>query len=255
MTICKHPGCDSPTAARGYCMRHYKQARAGTLRITPEVGSPDGYGHYGILDETSEGMLCHECGGRYQSLGSHVYRTHGIRAVDYKDTHGIPRGIPLITTDLHERQSAHAHTRLGTQGWRAFEEARDPTAASHARTIDSYATAGSTTQERREKSIANLAKATRRGRRPRACAVCGTDITQMRRGVKCCSPLCRAISKYEARHSDWAKAACEARARGASDYELAKRYHTSTAAVRAAIDAHERWVANRAELDARLHGG
>ena len=80
------------------------------------------------------------------------------------------------------------------------------------------------------------------------------DITQMRKGVKCCSPLCRAISKYEARHADWAKAACEARARGASDYELAKRYHTSTAAVRAAIDAHERWVANRAKPDAGLHG-
>ena len=93
-----------------------------------------------------------------------------------------------------------------------------------------------------------------RARKPRACAVCGTDITQMCKGVKCCSPLCRAISKYESRHADWAKVACEARALGASYYELAKRYHTSTAAVRATIVAHERWVANRAELDARLHG-
>ena len=56
MSICKHPGCDSPTAARGYCIRHYKQERAGTLRITPEVGSIDGYGQYGILDEDDEAL-------------------------------------------------------------------------------------------------------------------------------------------------------------------------------------------------------
>ena len=58
----------------------------------------------------------------------------------------------------------------------------------------------------------------------------------------------------QARDKELANEACEARARGASDYELAKRYHTSTAAVRAAIDANERWVANRAELEKRKRG-
>ncbi len=48
------------------------------------VGERDGYGRYGMLDETSDGLLCHECGQRFTHLGLHVYRRHGMTAAAYR---------------------------------------------------------------------------------------------------------------------------------------------------------------------------
>lgn len=249
MSICKHPGCSQSAVARGYCMRHYKQARASTLRVTPAVGSIDGYGLYGVLDEDEEGLLCHECGGRYRSLGSHVAIGHGMSATDYKDRHGLPRGTALITRALRETHSQHARDRLDGEGWRALEDARDPTMASHSRDRGAFMTAGvlgkaGTARENLKKSPGRVAV-------PRTCAVCGTAFTG-RKGSVYCSDLCSRIGKYEKSAADWAPVAWAAHERGESDLQIAKAMGLISQQVKNAIAARRRWLDNRAVLAQRL---
>ena len=37
-----------------------------------ELGDADGHGRYGMLDETSDGLVCHECGRAFPNLGLHT---------------------------------------------------------------------------------------------------------------------------------------------------------------------------------------
>lgn len=62
-----------------------------------QVGDRDGFGRYGELDETDEGLLCHKCGGRFTHLGVHVYKAHGLTAAAYRQAHGLSRR-GLVTT-------------------------------------------------------------------------------------------------------------------------------------------------------------
>ena len=50
------------------------------------VGDRDGFGGFGIVDETPDGLLCHECGRRFIHLGPHVYKAHGVTADEYLST-------------------------------------------------------------------------------------------------------------------------------------------------------------------------
>ncbi len=45
-----------------------------------DVGAPDGYGRFAVIDEQTDGLLCHECGRTFTHLGLHVYKAHGISA-------------------------------------------------------------------------------------------------------------------------------------------------------------------------------
>ncbi|KGF17352.1 MucR family transcriptional regulator [Corynebacterium freneyi] len=137
MTTCRAPGCDRDAVARGLCMMHYKRERAGRDLTEPAVGSPSGHGRYGILDVDGDRVLCHECGGWYRSVGAHVPRSHDMTAREYKITHGLPLGTPLVAPDLSELHSRNAVGRVGGAGWARLEARRDPTAASHARDEES----------------------------------------------------------------------------------------------------------------------
>lgn len=45
-------------------------ARHATARLcSVQVGERDGYGRFGVLMETSQGLLCHECGLSFVHLG------------------------------------------------------------------------------------------------------------------------------------------------------------------------------------------
>ena len=44
-----------------------------------ELGDADGHGRYGMLDETSDGLVCHECGRAFPNLGLHAWRGHGMQ--------------------------------------------------------------------------------------------------------------------------------------------------------------------------------
>jgi hypothetical protein len=62
------------------------------------VGEPDGAGVLRVLDETEDGLLCHECGRRFVHLGLHAWRRHGVSADDYRVAHGLARTRGLVTT-------------------------------------------------------------------------------------------------------------------------------------------------------------
>ena len=52
----------------GWRDTHTAVLHAGTMN----VGDPDGYGEFGVLDEDAGGLLCHECGRRFSHLGLHA---------------------------------------------------------------------------------------------------------------------------------------------------------------------------------------
>lgn len=119
-------------------MMHYKRDRAGRDLSEPEVGSPSGHGRYGVLDVDGGRVLCHECGGWYRSVGSHVARSHGLTAREYKIRHGLPLGTALVAPDLSELHSRNATGRVGGAGWARLEEKRNPAAASAARDEEAF---------------------------------------------------------------------------------------------------------------------
>lgn len=54
-----------------------------------QVGDPDCFGRYGAVDEDAMGLLCHECGERFDHLGLHAYKAHGMTAAVYRKGPGL----------------------------------------------------------------------------------------------------------------------------------------------------------------------
>jgi len=93
------------------------------------IGSPDGVGWYGVLTETPAGLLCHECGWEGTHLGLHAYKSHGLRAIDYKRRHGLRLSQGLIVAAVRQRMS-----QIRTENPNPYlAAARDPAAATAAR--------------------------------------------------------------------------------------------------------------------------
>lgn len=131
--------------------RHRRQQSAGTspiLRVAPalgatllhpvpvDVGDLDGHGHYGVLDDDGESLLCHECGSRFIHLGLHAWRGHGITAAEYRQRHGLSRRRGLVAGDVLEtiRQNAQRTFADKTK----FVDSRDPAAATAARLAQGF---------------------------------------------------------------------------------------------------------------------
>lgn len=93
------------------------------------IGSPDGFGWYGILTETPAGLLCAECGWEGTHLGLHAYKAHGLPAVRYKRLHGLRLSQGLIVAEVKHRMS-----QIRTENPNPYlAAARDPAAATAAR--------------------------------------------------------------------------------------------------------------------------
>jgi hypothetical protein len=97
------------------------------------LGDPDGYGRYGVLEEQPGGLVCHECGRTFPSLGLHAYRGHGMTAAQYRERHGLQRTAGLITAELRARIQDNARAQMASSAGQAFIEARDPQRAQAAR--------------------------------------------------------------------------------------------------------------------------
>jgi len=44
--------------------------------LAMDVGAPDGHGRFAVIDEQTDGLLCHECGRRFRALPP--VRGHGV---------------------------------------------------------------------------------------------------------------------------------------------------------------------------------
>lgn len=95
-----------------------------------QVGEEDGHGLYGVLDEDADGLLCHECGGRFTHLGLHAWKAHGTTAAAYRKAHGLGRR-GLVAAEVREAIATNARKHLA--GKPAFAERRDPAKATAAR--------------------------------------------------------------------------------------------------------------------------
>lgn len=190
MTVCSVPRCGRPAVARGWCITHYKRDRAGKPleRDEPAVGSPDGHGQYGRLDEDETGLLCHECGGRYASLAAHVTRGHDMTAREYRLAHGLPLRRALMVESMRRARADRAAERVGSPAWKRLEAVRDPVAASAARDDVSLSYRGITLLEAGERARV----AGRTTRVVYECVVCGGLWCLLPGGAArmTCSPEC-----------------------------------------------------------------
>lgn len=189
---CAVGGCVLDAVAHGLCRTHYRRQRAGRPLTDPEVGSPDGHGRYGILDEDGERALCHECGHWQAALGTHVATAHHMSARDYKLRHGLPLTKGLLASGARARRSEISRARLGTPAWQALETARDPGAAQAARTPQSWQARSQAT--RRDPSTATPNLPTRTVT-VIICTVCGAAYCMLPgtgRPRTTCSPACAA---------------------------------------------------------------
>ena len=93
------------------------------------VGDVDGQGLFGVLDETADGLLCHDCGWRGQHLGLHAYRAHGRSAASYRIAHGLKRTRGLVGAATRAVIKENATRRYTRPTGAAFRRARDPQAA------------------------------------------------------------------------------------------------------------------------------
>lgn len=80
----------------------------------PVKGDPSGHGRYGLADSNDLGVLCHECGDRFASVGLHVSRAHHISSAEYETLHGVKPGKAPKRADGKVRRRAHPCGRCKT---------------------------------------------------------------------------------------------------------------------------------------------
>lgn len=111
----------------------------------------------------------------------------------YRQVHGLPRGLALQPAALVQAAADRARARIGTPAWARFEQHRDPAAAAAARTPEQRGPRSPATATRNaELALTN----SRSARRPRviACAVCGVQWCPLPGGYRrriCGSHECR----------------------------------------------------------------
>ena len=126
---------------------------------------------------------------------------------------------------------------------------RDPTAASHARTPETFKRRGVDVESQRERAKNHIKGA----RKPvtRRCRVCGALI-HGRKGLTTCSPLCQRISGYEGMKRAPAEKWTELHDAGESWSAIGRLYGVSHTAVRVAVTTYRRYLSDREYLAA--HG-
>ena len=208
-------------------------------------GDKDGYGRYGYLDGDDERVTCHECGKMCASVAAHANLAHGMSANEYRQAHGLPQRVALVAPRMSRRMSKSAKSRVGSEGWERMVAKRDPTAASHARTPETFKRRGADVESQRERAKKHIKGV----RKPvtRRCRVCGALI-HGRKDLKTCSPLCQRISGYEGRRRASAEKWAELHDAGESWSAIGRLYGVSHTAVREAVKTYRRYLADREYL-------
>lgn len=68
------------------------------LAAAPRGNPQQRIARHSTLPDTDTSVECLSCGGRYRNLGSHLARTHGLTADEYRAEHRLPRGTALMAT-------------------------------------------------------------------------------------------------------------------------------------------------------------
>lgn len=79
-------------------------------------GDVDGYGFFGMVDETDQGIGCHQCEWRGAHLGLHVAKSHNLTAARYRVLHGLKRSKGLVAAVTREKMSQNAKSRYTDDG-------------------------------------------------------------------------------------------------------------------------------------------
>lgn len=188
--ICTVPGCDTPIVARGLCRKHYSASRRGRLDATPtpQVGSPSGFGRFGVVDRDEDTITCHECGARLSTLWPHLAKEHGLTVAAYRRRHGLPHTVGLVSLARSRALSEQAKANIGSPGWRRLEQARDPVSASHSRQPEDLNTPA--VRRWSSEQAGRLNAAARGSGAWHPCVVCGTPLQGK---AKTCSKDCARV--------------------------------------------------------------
>lgn len=210
-----------------------------------QPGDRSGFGRYGYLDGDDERVMCHECGNTFVSVAAHANLAHGMSADEYRSAHGIPRRVALVAPEKSRRMSKSAQSRVGSEGWERMVAKRDPTAASHARTPDTFKLRGLDAQSQRERAKKHIKGV----RKPvtRRCRACG-GLIHGRKNSHTCSPLCQRISTYEGKKRAPAEEWAEMRDAGKTWSAIGRQYGVGQTVVLEAVQRYRRYLSDREYL-------
>lgn len=191
---CSVQGCENTSinATTKLCPGHwFRKYRTGTTTAEHDQAGvvESGHGLFGIMSRGDDWVLCHECGKTFKNLGSHIRHAHNMSAEDYRATHGIASNDALMCDSMRQKISAESTERIGSEGWKKFEQRRTETIK------DSQPLAASATKRSgARKSHAAHAKSHPQKSREWVCVVCGRPVLPGRRTCsKKCADLNRAI--------------------------------------------------------------
>lgn len=113
MSRCAALGCDSLAVDGPLCGVHADRLEQGlglpTWRDLRVVGEASAHGLWGLVDRTASGILCHECGQRFASLGIHLVRAHDLSTRAYRHRHGLPATASLAVRGTSEQPRRRPH--------------------------------------------------------------------------------------------------------------------------------------------------
>lgn len=84
----------------------------------------NGFGYIGCLSQTKDGekLQCHICGKLFASLQLHVYKTHGIKAKEYKLRFGLAMETALMSDAVREKKKENTLRWMRTFTKEEWEE-------------------------------------------------------------------------------------------------------------------------------------
>ena len=133
-------------------------------------GDVDGFGRFGVLDETVDGLACHQCAWRGTHLGLHAAKVHGS-AAEYRVRHGLRRSKGLVAEATRATIKANATARYADNG--PLAGSRDLTKANAAR-LAAALPASAEEAERRDARLSNMPRPSH-ARRVVTCEQCGVQ--------------------------------------------------------------------------------
>ncbi|MDN5767911.1 MAG: hypothetical protein L0H78_19090 [Humibacillus sp.] len=139
----------------------------------PSYGDPDGYGVYGVLQQSDDGLLlCADCGLCFEHLGLHAAHVHD-GAADYRVRHGLKRTRGLVADSVRAKQVQNGTRISGSPAGQALAQARDPRRAARIWREMGAPVSAEAAQERDQRMSA-VGKLGRKGT-VTVCAECGVE--------------------------------------------------------------------------------